>query len=151
MTIEDAVRNIMDRSKVGQTVRDVCKKMGDELEPEIRTILNRLYNDHQLTPFMEAVASLPTTTAKIRLLKTEGFSIVPTGPKGEKRPADVNARAVLVAKIATGEVEDAPEDDGKDPAAKALGKKGGAARAKSMTPERRAEIAKSAAAKRWGK
>jgi hypothetical protein len=36
---------------------------------------------------------------------------MPTGPKGEKRPADVNARAVMIAKIATGEVEDAPEDD----------------------------------------
>ncbi|HLZ66118.1 MAG TPA: hypothetical protein VKQ29_07795 [Aliidongia sp.] len=56
----------------------------------------------------------------------------------------------MVAKIATGEIEESTEvDDGKDPAAKALGKKGGAARAKSMTPERRAEIAKKAAAKRW--
>lgn len=45
--------------------------------------------------------------------------------------------------------ETLPADDGKDPAAKALGKKGAAARAKSMTPERRAEIAKKAAAKRW--
>jgi hypothetical protein len=42
-------------------------------------------------------------------------------------------------------------DDGKDPAAKALGKKGGAARAKAITPERRAEIAKKAATKRWPK
>jgi hypothetical protein len=46
-------------------------------------------------------------------------SRMPTGPKGEKRPAAVNARAVMIAKIATGEVEDAPEDDGKDLAAKA--------------------------------
>ena len=53
-------------------------------------------------------------------------------------------------KIATGEIEEgAPIDDGKDPAAKALGAKGGAARAKTMTPERRAEIAKAAAEKRW--
>jgi hypothetical protein len=58
---------------------------------------------------------------------------MPTGPKGEKRPADVNARAVLIAKIATGEVDDAPEDAGKDLAAKALGKKGGTARAAKMT------------------
>ncbi|TBN37773.1 RNA-binding protein [Paracoccus subflavus] len=57
----------------------------------------------------------------------------------------------MVGRIATGELEDTPEDDGKDPAAKAMGKKGGAARAASMTPERRAEIAKKAAAKRWGK
>ncbi len=76
---------------------------------------------------------------------------MPTGPKGEKRPADVIGNAVKVMRIATGEIEDTVPDDGNDPAAKALGKKGGAARAKSMTPERRAEIAKKAAAKRWGR
>jgi hypothetical protein len=74
---------------------------------------------------------------------------MPTGPKGERRPADSNARAVMIARIATGEIDDAVPDDGKDPAAKALGAKGGAARAKNMTPERRAEIAKVAAATRW--
>jgi hypothetical protein len=72
------------------------------------------------------------------------------GPKGEKRPADVIGAAVLVARIATGEIKDAPEDDGKDKAAQALGRKGGQARADSMTPERRAEIARKAAARRWG-
>jgi hypothetical protein len=76
---------------------------------------------------------------------------MPTGPNGEKRPADAAGLAVLIGKIATGEVADAPDDDGKVPAAKAMGKKGGAARAASMTPERRAEIAKAAAAKRWSK
>ncbi len=30
---------------------------------------------------------------------------MPRGPKGEKRPADVNARAVMIGKIATGEIE----------------------------------------------
>jgi hypothetical protein len=61
--------------------------------------------------------------------------------------------AVKVMRIATGEEPEdfGPEDDGKDPAAKALGKKGGTARAASMTPERRAEIARKAAAKRWSK
>jgi hypothetical protein len=49
---------------------------------------------------------------------------VSTGPKGEKRPADVNARDVLIAKMATCGIDDASDDDGKDPAAKALGKKG---------------------------
>ncbi|WP_244277773.1 MULTISPECIES: RNA-binding protein [Mesorhizobium] len=58
--------------------------------------------------------------------------------------------AVRVMRIATGdEAEDV--DDGKDPAAKALGSKGGKKRAENMTPERRAEIAKKAAEKRWGK
>jgi hypothetical protein len=75
---------------------------------------------------------------------------MPRGPKGEKRPADVIGNAVKVMRIATGqETETLAADDGKDPAAKALGKKGGAARAKAMSPERRAEIAKKAAEKRW--
>lgn len=76
---------------------------------------------------------------------------MPTGPKGQKRPADAVGLAVMVGRIATGEVEDVPADDGKDPAAKALGAKGGKARASSMSPERRAEIAKAAAAKRWSR
>jgi hypothetical protein len=74
---------------------------------------------------------------------------MPKGPKGERRPADVIGNAVHVMRVLTGEIEDTIPDDGKDPAAKALGKKGGAARAKAMTPERRAEIAKEAATKRW--
>lgn len=74
---------------------------------------------------------------------------MPKGPNGEKRPADAVGLAVLIGKIATGEVEDTPDNDGKDKAAQALGRKGGKARASSMTPERRAEIAKTAAAKRW--
>jgi hypothetical protein len=78
---------------------------------------------------------------------------MPKGPKGEKRPADVIGNAVHVMRIATGEVEDelaTPEAEGKDPNAAALGRKGGRARAEKMTPERRAEIARKAAAKRWG-
>lgn len=68
---------------------------------------------------------------------------MPTGPKGQKRPADVIGNAVRVMRIATGdETEAAPIDDGKDPAAKALGAKGGAARAKILSPQRRAEIAR---------
>jgi len=54
--------------------------------------------------------------------------------------------------IASGEVEDrepTPEEQGKDPAAAALGRKGGKARAEKMGPERRAEIAKLGAQKRW--
>ncbi|WP_158814221.1 RNA-binding protein [Methylocapsa sp. S129] len=74
---------------------------------------------------------------------------MPTGPKGEKRPADVIGNAVKVMRIATGEETDDAPDDGKNKAAQELGRKGGAARAKNMTPKRRAEIAKKAAQKRW--
>ena len=77
---------------------------------------------------------------------------MPKGPRGEKRPADVIGAAVKVAKVATGEIEediDTPEKEGKDPAAVSMGKRGGKARAQAMTPERRAEIARKAAQKRW--
>src|SRR5215210_7766197 len=73
---------------------------------------------------------------------------MPTGPKGQKRPADVIGNAIKVARIATGEEEEeivAPPP--KNEAAAELGRKGGAARAKAMTPEKRAEIARKAS--RW--
>lgn len=75
---------------------------------------------------------------------------MPRGPKGEKRPADVNARAVMIAKIATGELEDVTPDDGKNAAAVALGRMGGKARAAGMSAKKRKEIARKAAQKRWG-
>jgi len=78
--------------------------------------------------------------------------------KAPKRPRDLNQWAKRMVDIATGEASDrepTPEEQGKDPAAVALGRKGGLkggkARAAGMTPERRAEIARSAAQKRWGK
>jgi hypothetical protein len=77
---------------------------------------------------------------------------MPRGPKGEKRPADVIGNAVHVMRVLTGETEDViptPESEGKDPAAVALGRKGGKARAESMSAKRRKEIAKKAAARRW--
>lgn len=75
---------------------------------------------------------------------------MPRGPKGEKRPADVTSNAMHVMRIATGEIEEAPlEDDGKDKAAQAMGRKGGAARAEKLTPEQRAEIARKGAKMRW--
>ncbi len=51
---------------------------------------------------------------------------MPTGPRGEKRPADVIGAAVMVAKIATGEI------------------------AEALTPEQRTEIARAGAKARWG-
>ena len=72
-------------------------------------------------------------------------------PSGRKRPADVIGNAVHVMRVLTGEDTDDAPDDGKDKAAQSMGRKGGAARAASMTPERRAEIARTAAEKRWGK
>ena len=74
---------------------------------------------------------------------------MPKGPKGEKRPADVIGAAVKVMRIATGEEDD--EREATASAAAQLGKLGGAASARNLTAEQRAEIAKKAAAKRWKK
>ncbi len=77
---------------------------------------------------------------------------MPKGPQGQKRPADTVANAIRVARILTGEIDERTgADDGKDKAAQAMGKKGGAARRDKLSPERRVEIAKAAAAKRWGR
>lgn len=76
---------------------------------------------------------------------------MPKGPQGQKRPADAVQNAIRVAKILTGEAEEDMGDSSKDKAAQSLGRKGGAARREKLSPERRAEIARAAAAKRWGK
>jgi hypothetical protein len=75
---------------------------------------------------------------------------MPKGPQGQRRPVDTLANAIRVAKIATSEVEKDMADSGKDKAAQVLGRKGGDARREKLSPERRAEIARKAAAKRWG-
>ncbi|MES2327251.1 MAG: histone H1 [Pseudomonadota bacterium] len=67
-----------------------------------------------------------------------------------KRPRDPNQLARLIIGIAAGEIEDAAPEPKNESAAE-LGRKGGKKRAENMTPERRAEIARKAAAKRWEK
>jgi hypothetical protein len=72
----------------------------------------------------------------------------------KKRPRDPNQLARSIVDIATGQVPDrapTPEEEGKDPAAVAMGKKGGKARAARMTPEERRKIASRAAETRWKK
>ena len=76
---------------------------------------------------------------------------MPRGPKGEKRPGDVIGTAVMVGKIATGEIDDLTTEDGKNAAAVTLGRMGGKARAKGLSAKKRSEIAKKAADKRWKK
>jgi hypothetical protein len=75
--------------------------------------------------------------------------------RSRKRPTDVNELAKHLVDEATAEAEPFDPDAGKDPAAVALGRKGGLkggkARAAKMTPEERREAAKKAAAARWQK
>jgi hypothetical protein len=71
-----------------------------------------------------------------------------------KRPRDPIQLGKLIVDIATGQIEDR-EEDGKDPAAVELGRrgglKGGKIRSKNMTEQQRSESAKNAAAARWKK
>jgi hypothetical protein len=71
--------------------------------------------------------------------------------KRPSRPRDANQLAKRIVDLATGETHEPPPPD-LTPAqefARSGGLKGGAARADALTPERRAEIARKAAAKRW--
>ena len=76
---------------------------------------------------------------------------MPNGPKGQKRPADVIGNAVHVMRIATGEIAETLTEDGKSKAAVELGRKGGAARARSLNAAKRKAIAAIGAKARWGK
>ena len=75
--------------------------------------------------------------------------------RSRKRPRDVNELAKQLVAEATGDALAFDPDKGKDPAAVALGRKGGLkggkARAAKMTPEERSEAARKAAAARWDK
>ena len=73
---------------------------------------------------------------------------MPKGPRGEKRPGDVIGAAIMVAKIATGEIVETARDPGKDYARKG-GLKGGVARARKLSETERVTIAKKAAKARW--
>lgn len=79
------------------------------------------------------------------------------GPRGERRPEDPAQAAVLAVRIALGDVEEKLEAPAtmKDPAAVALGRrgglKGGVARRASLSEDERKRIAKKAAAVRWGR
>lgn len=78
--------------------------------------------------------------------------------KHPKRPRDLSQWAKRMVDVATGETEDrepTPEEQGKNPAAVALGRKGGLkggkARAAKMTAKQRSDIAQKAAKARWSK
>lgn len=75
--------------------------------------------------------------------------------RSRKRPRDPNQLGKLIVDLATGEAEEPDPDEGKDPAAVQLGRrgglKGGKARAEKLTAEERRESARRAAQARWAK
>lgn len=79
------------------------------------------------------------------------------GTKASKKPRDLNQLAKAIVDAITDPAPEPstaePPADGKNPAAVALGKlggaKGGPARAAKLSPKKRREIAKKAAVARW--
>lgn len=75
---------------------------------------------------------------------------MPIGPNGEKRPADPFAAGIMAARVLVGDIdEEYAEQPTPTPNRAKGGKKGGTARAESLTPERRKEIAEAGAKARW--
>ena len=75
-----------------------------------------------------------------------------SGMQKPKRPRDPNQLGKLIVDLSVGDADDSKnmsDESGKDPAAIALGKKGGKARAKALSAKKRIEIAKKAAKARW--
>jgi hypothetical protein len=73
-----------------------------------------------------------------------GETTMPKGPEGQRRPADAIGMSVMIARIATGRVEDNLKS-GKVRS----GKAGATARTAALTSEQRSEIARKAASTRW--
>ena len=75
---------------------------------------------------------------------------MPIGPKGEKRPTNPIEAGIMAARVAVGDIDERyVEHPGPNPNRSKGGKKGGKARAESLTPERRTEIARAGAKARW--
>lgn len=74
--------------------------------------------------------------------------------KKSKLPKDLNQKAKSIVDIATGQSEGTESTEDVKSAAAALGRlgglKGGPARAKALSAKKRSDIAKKAAAARWG-
>lgn len=79
---------------------------------------------------------------------------MPSRSSKPKRPRDMNQLAKAIVDISVGEAPpEVDPDEGKNPAAVALGRlggaKGGKARAASLSKRRRSQIARKAAQERW--
>lgn len=76
---------------------------------------------------------------------------MPKGPRGEWRPPETGACAVHVMRIATGQIQETNEPPETSPEVRARASAAGKARAAKLAPERRRELAKSAADARWAR
>ncbi len=78
-----------------------------------------------------------------------------TMPKRSSKPRDLNSMAAAIVNEATSDEPEPDSDEGKNPAAVALGRlggqKGGKARAARLSPEDRSEVARKAAQARWAR
>lgn len=72
---------------------------------------------------------------------------MPTGPQGQKRPADVIGCAVAIARLSVGDTSEPT----KEPSGRVRsGHAGAKARSEALTSDQRRDIARKGAAARWG-
>ena len=77
---------------------------------------------------------------------------MPIGPNGERRPSNPIEAGIMAARVAAGDIpEEYVEEKKSIPKRSKGGKKGGNARAETLSLERRSEIASAAAKARWEK
>ena len=121
--------------------------MESVMAPHSRCDADRGLHDHDHET--EEIGHDPNHPDRRRFAYRPGAALtMPEGPRGEQRPADAIGRAVRVARIATGEIEEALDRPRQSNKAKG-GRVGGAARAAALSPTRRSEIARNAAEARW--
>jgi hypothetical protein len=93
------------------------------------------------------------TLLPLRVYRSESVTVGAMPDRSRKRPRDVNTLAKQIVDEAVGDAPPFEPDAGKDPAAVALGRKGGLkggkARAAKMTQVERSEAARKAALARW--
>ena len=144
------VSGLIIRLSRDETLRHSCARRGTAHRPLpprlLRTPLGCcvMLRHKRLTAIMVSTRDGDRRSC-VRLLTAAGMrrGAMPRGPNGERRPADTNACAVMVAKIATGQIE-----EGLPSGRRRGGLKGGPARAAALSPQRRSEIARQANAAR---
>lgn len=130
--IPDPSRDVLTYS-AEKCVTNLCR-YGTFIKAQFVPILHSAYKDYTVRPENGLWEGRWKT----------GRGMMPKGPQGQKRPADAIGAAVMVARIATGEIKD-NQKSGRVRS----GKAGARARAAALTKEQRSEIARKAAEARW--
>ena len=88
MSLEDRVLEIVNRSEISLTIEAVSQVYAKDVEKDIKAALDSLAEQDRVKKTRGQASTLPPTIEIRRI----GALEMPTGPKGEKRPADIISR-----------------------------------------------------------